>query len=110
MPAMDELELKGALQLQAQEFIPIPIEDAILDYQILEENTNAAGERVLNVLLVAAQRDMVNSFVGAAQSAGLDPAAVDLGSFAILRALGSMTSLLGPREGEALIDIGAAVT
>jgi type IV pilus assembly protein PilM len=110
MPAMDELELKGALQFQAQEFIPIPIEDAILDYQILEERTNESGDQVLNVLLVAAQRDMVNAFVAAAQGAGLDPAAVDLSSFAMLRALGSPTGLLGPREGEALIDIGAGVT
>ena len=110
MPAMEEAELKGALQFQAQEFIPIPIEDAILDYQILEETTSESGEQVLQILLVAAQRDMVNTFVSVTQSAGLDPAAVDLSSFAMLRALGSATSILGSREGEALIDIGAAVT
>ncbi|MGH2786145.1 MAG: type IV pilus assembly protein PilM [Actinomycetota bacterium] len=110
MPAMEEEELKGALQFQAQEFIPIPIEDAILDFQILEEITNDAGERVLQILLVAAQKDMVNTFVSVAQRAGLDPSAVDLSSFAVLRALGSTTSILGAREGEALIDIGAAVT
>ncbi len=110
MPAMDEQELKGALHFQAQEFIPIPIEDAILDFQILEETTNDAGEQTLKVLLVAAQREMVGAFVSAAQSAGLDPAAVDLSSFADLRALASGGSLLGPRESEAVIDIGAGVT
>ncbi|MGH2727214.1 MAG: pilus assembly protein PilM, partial [Actinomycetota bacterium] len=88
----------------------IPIEDAILDFQILEETTNEAGDRIAKVLLVAAQRDMVNAFVSAAQSAGLDPAAVDLSSFADLRALASGGSLLGPRESEAVIDIGAGVT
>lgn len=110
MPAMEEEDLKGALQFQAQEFIPIPIEDAILDYQILEEQTNEAGERTVKVLLVAAQRDMVNTFVSVVQGAGLDPAAVDLSSFADLRALASSSALLGPREAEALIDIGAGVT
>ena len=110
MPAMEEAELKGALQFQAQEHIPIPIEDAILDYQVLDEFTAESGERMLKVLLVAAQRDMVNTFVLAAQQAGLDPAVVDLSPFADMRALASSTPLLGARESEALIDIGAGVT
>jgi type IV pilus assembly protein PilM len=110
LPYMDEEELRGALQFQAQEHIPIPIEDAILDYQVLEEVTGESDVRMLKVLLVAAQRDMVNSFVSVAQQAGLDPAVVDLSPFADLRSLGSTTPLLGAREGEALIDIGAGVT
>jgi type IV pilus assembly protein PilM len=110
MPAMDEAELQGALQYQAQEYIPIPIEDAILDYQVLEEVTSESGDRTFKVLLVAAQRDMINAFISATQQAGLDPAVVDLSPFADMRALASTTPLLGPREGEALIDIGAGVT
>ncbi len=110
MPGMDEEELKGALQYQAQEYIPIPIEDAILDFQVLEEVANEAGERTLKVLLVAAQRDMVTSFVSVAQEAGLDPAVVDLSSFADMRALATESPILGGREGEAIIDIGAGVT
>jgi len=110
MPAMEEEELKGALQFQAQEYIPIPIEDAILDFQVLEETTNENGERTLKVLLVAAQREMVNTFVDVAQQAGLDPAVVDLSSFADMRALATTTPLLGSRESEAIIDIGAGVT
>jgi type IV pilus assembly protein PilM len=110
MPVMDEEELRGALQFQAQEYIPIPIEDAILDFQVLEEVTDDAGERVLKVLLVAAQRDMVNGFVSAVQQAGLDPAVVDLNPFAVMRALASSSTLLGPRQSEAVIDIGAGIT
>jgi type IV pilus assembly protein PilM len=110
IPAMEEDELKGALQFQAQEHIPIPIEDAILDYQVLDEFTAESGDRMLKVLLVAAQRDMVSTFVSVAQEAGLDPAVVDLSPFADMRALASRTPLLGARESEALIDIGAGVT
>jgi len=110
MPAMDEGELQGALQFQAQEYIPIPIEDAILDYQILDETVDESGERTLKVLLVAAQRDMINGFVSVAQAAGLDSAVVDLSPFASMRALAATTPLLGPRESEAIIDIGAGVT
>jgi type IV pilus assembly protein PilM len=110
MPVMDEAELRGALQFQAQEYIPIPIEDAILDFQILEEAAGEGGEPILKVLLVAAQRDMVFGFVNATQEAGLDPAVVDLSPFAGMRALASAQPLLGPRESEAIIDIGAGVT
>jgi len=110
MPAMEEDELKGALQFQAQEYIPIPIEDAILDYQVLEDSVDDKGERTLKVLLVAAQRDMVNTFVAVAQEAGLDPAVVDLSSFADMRSLANTTPILGTRESEAIIDIGAGVT
>jgi len=110
MPAMEENELRGALQFQAQEFIPIPIEDAILDHQVLDETVGEAGEQMLKVLLVAAQRDMVHTFVSVAQDAGLDPAVVDLSPFADLRALASAAPLLGPRESEALVDIGAGIT
>lgn len=110
MPVMEEEELRGALQFQAQEYIPIPIEDAILDFQILEEVTDESGERVLKVLLVAAQREMVGGFVAVVQEAGLDPAVVDLNPFAAMRALASSTQLLGPRESEAIIDIGAGIT
>jgi len=110
MPAMEESELQGALRFQAQEYIPIPIEDAILDFQVLDETVNEAGERTFKVLLVAAQRDMVNGFVSVAQEAGLDPAVVDLSPFASMRALAAAVPLLGPRESEAIIDIGAGVT
>jgi len=110
MPHMPEEELQGALQFQAQEYIPIPIEDAILDFQILEETANDAGEQIQKVLLVAAQRGMVNDFVSVAQQAGLDPAVVDLSPFADMRALGTPGTLLGSRDGEAIIDIGSGIT
>lgn len=110
MAAMEEEELKGALQFQAQEYIPIPIEDAILDYQVLDEFSAENGDRMQKVLLVAAQRDMVTTFVNVASDAGFDPAVVDLSPFADMRALASATPLLGTRDGEALIDIGAGVT
>jgi type IV pilus assembly protein PilM len=110
MPYMEEEELRGALQFQAQEYIPIPIEDAILDFQVLEEATNESGDRTLKVLLVAAQRDMINAFVNVAQEAGLDPAVVDLSPFADMRALTSGVPLLGGRESEAVIDVGGGVT
>lgn len=111
LPHMEDEDLRTSLPFQVQEFIPIPVEDAILDFQVLEEFMTDEGERRIKVLLVAAQRAMVEALVGAVGAAGLDPALVDLAPFAALRACTpDVPPMLASRESEALIDIGGGVT
>lgn len=107
LPYMEERELRESLRFQVQEFIPIPVEDAELDFHPLEEFPGEGDARMLRILLVAAQRDMVVSHVEAASGAGLRPESVDLNSFAVLRALAGEGALTGT---EMLVDIGAGVT
>ena len=102
-------ELKKSLAFQVQDFIPMPVEQAILDFHPLEEFTNEAGGRMLRVLLVAAARDMVGSALQAVEKAGLQPTMVDLTSFAVLRSQASCSPGFS-FESEALIDIGSSVT
>lgn len=109
LPFMESEELRGAIQFQVQEYIPIPVDDAILDFQVLEEFVTENNERMMRVLLVAAQKDMINVFVDSVTRAGLDPVAVDHIPFALIRSLG-MTGGLGPSAGEAIIEVGAGVT
>jgi type IV pilus assembly protein PilM len=100
LPYMERGELQGAIQYQAQDYIPIPIEDAILDFQIIGDYMTASDEHMMEVLLVAAQRDMVNNTVRAVEEAGLRLQQIDVTSFAIVRALiGNATSFL-PDENE----------
>ena len=54
-------ELRKSLSFQVQDFIPMPVEQAILDFHPLEEFTSDTGARMLRVLLVAAARDMVDA-------------------------------------------------
>lgn len=111
LPAMEEEELRGALQFQVQEHIPIPIEDAILDFQILERFSSEDGQQLMRVLLVAAQREMVNLFVDVVQRSGLEPVLIDLTPFASLRPLiDPAGSVFGSGEAEAVLDIGGGVT
>jgi type IV pilus assembly protein PilM len=107
LPYLPDDELRQSLPFQVQEFIPIPVEAAELDYHTLEEVTDAQGRRTLRVLLVAAQKDMISAHVGAVTKAGLKPVGVDLNPFALLRALA--TESLGDTS-EVFIDIGAGVT
>jgi type IV pilus assembly protein PilM len=110
---MEKEELDSALRFQVQEFIPIPIEDAILDFDIIEEFMTADEERMLTVLLVAAHKDMVQSFLEVLKSAGLTASAIDLKAFAIPRSLVPIGVLqAGYEESEAicLINVGAGMT
>ncbi len=109
LPWMPVAELRKSLAFQVQDYIPMPVEQAILDFHPLEEFTNDGGARMMRVLLVAASRDMVGSALQAVEQAGLQPTMVDLTSFAVLRS--QVTSSAGFEvQAEALVDIGASVT
>ncbi len=100
LPFMERAELQGAIQYQAQDYIPIPLEDAILDFQIIGDYMTSADEHMMEVLLVAAQRDMIANAVAAVEGAGLKLAQIDVTSFALVRALlGTVSSVL-PEETE----------
>ncbi len=108
LPWTPREELRASLPFQVQDFLPIPIEQAVLDFFPLEDITDPSGARTLRGLLVAAAQDTVLANVRCAERAGLTVSSVDLTSFAVLRSLGKQT---GPDvETEALIDVGARIT
>jgi type IV pilus assembly protein PilM len=109
---LPDKELRESLPFQVQEFVPIPLEDAILDFHVLEE-IEREGRRMLRILLVVAQKPMIEQMVAAVEAAKLKPAGLDLVPFAIVRSVGSIDGLgLGSSQSgdEALVDIGADVT
>jgi type IV pilus assembly protein PilM len=110
LPWMEYGELRKSLAYQVADMIPMPIEQAILDFYPVEEFTNDNGERMLRVLLVAAARDMIAAALEAVQHAGLKPVSVDLSPFAVIRSLADHDHLGLDTQAEALVDIGAKVT
>lgn len=111
LPWLPEKELRDTLGFQVQEFIPMPAEDAVLDFDPLGE-MDQGGRRMVRILLVAAHKPMVNALVEAALAAKLDPQGVDLSPFAVTRAVGTGDSGLDLDSSgdEAIVDIGAQVT
>lgn len=109
---MSAEEFESAIQFQVQELIPIPVEEARLDFQILDDTIGTDDNPMMRILLVAAQRDMVESLVAALSAASVRPSLIDVGPFALLRALGDPTAaMLGePGDAEALVSVGAGVT
>jgi type IV pilus assembly protein PilM len=94
----DEDELDTAVRFRAQDQIPMPLEQAILDHHVVSRGTGPEGERQMEVLAVAARRDMVVSLLEALRNAGLRPVGVDLSAFGMIRALDVVP--VPPAEGE----------
>jgi type IV pilus assembly protein PilM len=90
----DPKQLANAIRFRAQEALPIPVEEAVLDYRILNESETEEGERICRVLLVVAYRELVDRYVAACRKAGLVVVGIDLEAFALLR------SLSAPRPAE----------
>jgi type IV pilus assembly protein PilM len=82
----DAKEIDAAVRFQAQDQLPMPLDQAVLDYQRLDVITDETGRRQ-RVLLVAARREMVDRLLAALRGAGLKPEGLDLSAFAMVRAL-----------------------
>lgn len=111
LPFLEEKEFRSSLKFQVADQIPMPVEDAELDYEIVEDFHTEDGEHLMRVLLVAASTDMVDSFLSAVAQAGLEPVGVDLTPFAVARAVSaSVRGDEGSPGAEAVVDVGAGVT
>lgn len=93
-PIEDRKELAAAVRFQAQEDVPMPLDNAVLDFHPLGVHETTAGPRQ-QVVLVAAQRDMIKRLLTAVRGAGLQVQGIDLSAFALIR------SLYRPAEGDA---------
>src|SRR5207253_10198882 len=85
-PLTDAKELAAAVRFQAQDQVPMPLSNAVLDFHPLGIVETPAGPRQ-KVVVVAAQRDMVERLLAAIRSAGLTPVGVDMSAFALIRSL-----------------------
>jgi type IV pilus assembly protein PilM len=89
LPAIeDPKEMDAAVRFQAQEQIPMPLDQAVLEHQVVGGVPAEEGSAPqVDVIVVAARREMVSSFIKPLRNAGLEPAGIDLSAFAMIRAL-----------------------
>jgi type IV pilus assembly protein PilM len=83
----DDKQLTNAIRFRAQETLPIPIDEAVLDYQVLGDGRSEDGQPTKRVLLVVAYRDLIDRYIDACKKAGIQLVGIDLEAFALLRAL-----------------------
>ncbi|MCF8024229.1 MAG: pilus assembly protein PilM [Desulfobacteraceae bacterium] len=103
---MPEDQLYDSLHFEAEQYIPFDINDVNLDFQVLGENEQNPNQ--MNVLLVAAKKEMVNDYVNIIDMAGLNLCIIDIDAFA-LQNIYELNYTSGG-ENIALIDIGAGKT
>ena len=101
----DAKQLANAIRFRAQEVLPIPLEEAVLDYQVLSTSVNDEGQKVSRVLLVVAYRELVDRYVYACRKAGLQVVGIDLEAFALLRAIAEPHDSVPGAERGALVAV-----
>jgi len=101
MPKMNKEELKLAVPLQAENYIPLPVNDVYLDFQVIQPVKNYLS--YLEVLIVAIPKKIVDPYVSCLRKAGLVPLVFEVESQAIARTLIKKGNGVSPLI---LIDLG----
>ncbi len=97
----DARQLENAVRFRAEEVLPIPLDEAVLDWVVLEDGMREDGTSFRRILLVVAYREVVERYLQACRGAGLEVVGIDLEAFALLRSLSA--------PGDSLAGEGALV-
>lgn len=103
---MPEEQLYESINFEAEQYIPFDINDVNLDFQILGDSEQNPNQ--MNVLLVAAKKDMVNEYINLIDLANLNLGVIDIDAFALQNIYELNYTAKG--DNVALIDIGASKT
>ena len=82
VPEMPEAELRGAVRWEAKNLIPFPLENVALDYYVIDKVVDKGIEK-LDIIVVAAQQDILNQQTKIIEEAGLKPTGITVNSFAL---------------------------
>jgi type IV pilus assembly protein PilM len=86
-PLEDEKALAAAVKVTAPDHIPMPMDEAVIDWQSLGPVEGANGQARNRVVVVAVRREMIDKLVAATREAGLKVEGIDLSAFGMIRAL-----------------------
>ncbi len=109
--ALTERDMEGQVEIQADQYIPFPMEEVSFDYEV--QGPNEADPDMLDVLLVATRTDNVDQRQAAVEAAGLVARVVDVEAFALENACALLAHQVpngGIGQSIAVVDIGASST
>ncbi len=87
VPRMERKDLQEAIKWEAERYIPYPIDEVALDFDLLDDPSTIPEDGQMEVVIAAAPTEAVARIIEVLQLAGLEPVVIDLKSFAVLRAL-----------------------
>jgi type IV pilus assembly protein PilM len=107
LPLMTEAELEESIQWEAERYVPFDINDVNIDFQII--GTDPANPDVMDIILVAAKKDIINDYVSVVMESGLNPAIIDIDAFALENML-AINYEIEKDEIVAIANVGASIT
>jgi type IV pilus assembly protein PilM len=107
LPYMTDAELEESIKWEAERHIPFDINDVNIDFQTCGANPENA--EVMDVVLVAAKKDIINDYVSVIMEAGLNPIIIDIDAFALENML-AINYEVGKEEVVAIANVGASTT
>ncbi len=112
MPAsLSDSDMEGQIQLEADQYIPYPLEEVALDFQVI--GPTESNSETVDVLLAACRSENVDDRVAAIELAGLTAKIVDIEAYTVETVFSAMAHQV-PDEGMdktvAIVDIGATMT
>ena len=105
-PRMEEQDLRSAIGFEAQDHIPMPLEEAVLDYVVLGPQDE--GSDLDRILVVAAHRPMIEGYTTAVRSGGLRPAGMDVKALSLTRS--TLPDALFDEGATVLLDVGTELS
>ena len=105
LPRMGEEDLKSAILFEAENYIPFPIEEVYLDFQIVKPIVDHLDH--FDVLIAALPKKIIDPYVFSIKKAGLFPVALEIESQAVARAIIKKEVSLKP---VLIVDLGAVRT
>ncbi|MEE9560686.1 MAG: pilus assembly protein PilM [Acidiferrobacterales bacterium] len=112
MPAnLSDAELQTQIEMEADHYIPYPLDEVNMDYQVLGASEENADE--MEVLMAACRKEIVDDYVAVIQGPGLTPAVVDIETYAMENAYSLIAEHMpggGMEKTVAILDIGATTT
>jgi type IV pilus assembly protein PilM len=108
-PKMSASELRETLKWEAEQHIPIPPDDGVIDFAITNDGSSEPP-KPMGVMLVGCQKRIVQGYVDTFADAGLKPIALEVDLLAVYRALGFNGYFPSNQQGFgcALLDLGAS--
>lgn len=107
LPLMSDAELEESIQWEAERYIPFDINDVNIDFQIF--GSSSENPEVMDVILVAAKKDIINDYVSVIIESGLNPVTIDVDAFAIENML-AINYDIEKDETIAMANVGASIT
>ena len=107
LPQMSPDELSQQLPFEAEQHIPFRKDEVEIDHQVLNANKEAGG--LLDLLLVAAKKEVISDYAQVIRDAKLVPTVMDVVAFTVQNAFEANYDV-APGESVCLINVGAAIS